>query len=92
MEFLPLEKCKSVNENITLNTDHFTGHAMAIPTRNQLASTTAWVLFELSAFIHVVYWNVYIFNRIETSFTLIDNGQVSRFNQTKLKMTGTLDD
>ena len=46
IDFLCLERSKGGFENILVITDHFSRYAMAIPTRNQLASTTAKVLYE----------------------------------------------
>ena len=46
IDFLSLERSKGGYENILVITDHFTRYAQAFPTRNQLATTTAKVLFE----------------------------------------------
>ena len=46
IDFLSLEKSKGGHENILVITDHFTHYAQAFPTRNQLAKTTAMVLFD----------------------------------------------
>ena len=46
MDFLSLEPCKGGIENILVITDHFTKYAVAIPTKNQLARTTAKVLWD----------------------------------------------
>ncbi|MCG8048682.1 MAG: RNase H-like domain-containing protein, partial [Candidatus Thiodiazotropha endolucinida] len=46
MDFLSLERSKGGHEHILVITDHFTRYAQAFPTRNQLAKTTAKVLFE----------------------------------------------
>ena len=45
-DYLSLERLKGGFENILVITDHFSRYAMAIPTRNQTARTTAKVLFE----------------------------------------------
>lgn len=46
MDFLSLERSKGGHEHILVITDHFTRYAQAFPTRNQLAKTTAKILFE----------------------------------------------
>ena len=46
IDFLSLERSKGGHEHILVVTDHFTGYAQAFPTRNQLAKTTAKILFE----------------------------------------------
>ena len=46
IDFISLEKSKGGHENILVITDHFTCYAQAFPTRNQLAKTTAKVLFD----------------------------------------------
>ena len=45
-DFLSLERSKGGQEHILMITDHFTRYAQAFPTRNQLAKTTARVLFD----------------------------------------------
>lgn len=46
LDFLKLEKSKGGFENVLVITDHYTHYAVAIPTRNQTARTTADVLFK----------------------------------------------
>ena len=46
IDFLSLERSKGGHENILVITDHFTRYAQTFPTRNQLAKTTAKVLFD----------------------------------------------
>ena len=42
---LSLERSKGGHEHILVVTDHFIRYAQAFPTRNQLAKTTAKILF-----------------------------------------------
>jgi len=46
VDFLSLETSKGGYENILVITDHFSRYAQAFPTKNQLARTTAKILFE----------------------------------------------
>lgn len=112
IDFLTLEKSKGGYENILVITDHFTRYAMAVPTRNQLASTTAKVLYEQfichysfperihsdqgrnfeSSVIRELCKIAGVKKSRTTPYHPMGNGQVERFNQTLLKMMGTLDD
>ena len=93
-------------------TDHFTRYAQAFPTRNQLAKTTAKILFEnfvvhygFPARIHSDQGRNFESSLIRelcslagvhksrtTPYHPMGNGMVERFNQTLLKMLGTLED
>ena len=46
IDYLSLEMSKGRYENILVITDQFTRYAMAVPTKNQTARTTAKVLFD----------------------------------------------
>lgn len=46
IDFLSLKKSKGEYEHILMITDHYSRYAMAIPIRNQLASTSAKALYE----------------------------------------------
>ena len=51
MDYLTLEKSKGGYEHLLVIVDHFTKYAIAVPTRNQTAKTTADALFN-NVFIH----------------------------------------
>ena len=93
-------------------TDHFSRYAQAFPTKNQMARTTARVLFDnfivhygFPARIHSDQGQNFESNLIKelcsiagteksrtTPYHAMGNGQCERFNQTLLKMLGTLED
>lgn len=111
VDYLSLETSKGGYENVLVITDHFTRYAMAIPTRNQTAKTTARALFECF-FLHYGFpaklhsdrgqnfesktiRNLCKIAKIKktrtTPYHPMGNGQVERFNQTLIRMLGTLD-
>jgi transposase InsO family protein len=45
MDFLTLEKSKGGYQHILVIKDHYTRYAQAVPTKNQLAKTTAEAFF-----------------------------------------------
>ena len=112
IDFLSLERSKGGHEHILVVTDHFTRYAQAFPTRNQLAKTTAKILFEnfvvhygFPARIHSDQGRNFESSLIKelcslagvhksrtTPYHPMGNGMVERFNQTLLKMLGTLED
>ena len=112
IHFLSLERSKGGHEHILVITDHFTHYAQAFPTRNQLAKTTAKVLFEnfivhyrFPACLHSDQGRNFESNVIKelcslagvdksrtTPYHPMGNGMVERFNQTLLKMLGTLEE
>ena len=99
-------------EDVLVITDHFTRFAMAIPTRNQTAATTAKALYEQfivhysfperihsdqggnfeSKVIRELCKLAGIQKSRTTPYHPMGNGMVERFNQTLIKMIGTLQD
>ena len=105
IDFLSLERSKGGYENILVITDHFTRYAQAFPTKNQLAKTTAKVLFDnflsfiMASLLAYTVIREEILNRrlLKNNAILLEwkspgNGMVERFNQTLLNMLDTLRD
>ena len=111
MDYLSLEKSKGGYENILVLTDHFTRYALAFPTRNQTAKTTARILFD-NFILHYGFPNRlhsdqgrnftgHVIRELckiagvkqsrTTPYHPMGNGMVERFNQTLIKMLGTLE-
>lgn len=111
IDFLSLEKSKGNIEDILVITDHFTKYAIAIPTRNQKALTTATALYEkficyygfperihsdqgrnIESRLIKELCNVAGVSKSRTTpYHPMGNGVVERFNQTLIKMLGTLE-
>ena len=111
IDFLSLERSKGNIEDILVITDHFTKYAVAIPTRNQKALTTARALYEKficyygfperihsdqgrnfeSRLIRELCNIAGVSKSRTTPYHPMGNGAVERFNQTLLKMLGTLE-
>lgn len=111
IDFLSLEKSKGNIEDILVITDHFTKYAIAIPTRNQKALTTARALYEKficyygfperihsdqgrnfeSRLIKELCNVAGVSKSRTTPYHPMGNGVVERFNQTLIKMLGTLE-
>ena len=112
IDFLQLDRSKGGYEDVLVITDHFTRFAMAIPTRNQTAATTAKALYEQfivhysfperihsdqggnfeSKVIRELCKLAGIQKSRTTPYHPMGNGMVERFNQTLIKMIGTLQD
>ena len=111
IDYLSLEMSKGRYEHILVITDHFTRYAMAVPTRNQKARTTARVLFD-NFFAHYGFPAKLHSDKAQnfesrviqhlckvagikktrtTPYHPMGNGQAERFNQTLLRMLGTLE-
>lgn len=111
IDYLSLEMSKGRFEHILVITDHFTRYAMAVPTRNQKARTTARVLFD-NFFAHYGFPAKLHSDKAQnfesrvvrhlckvagikktrtTPYHPMGNGQAERFNQTLLRMLGTLE-
>lgn len=111
IDFLSLKKSKGNIEDILVITDHFTKYAIAIPTRNQKALTTARALYEKficyygfperihsdqgrnfeSRLIKELCNVAGVSKSRTTPYHPMGNGVVERFNQTLIKMLGTLE-
>ena len=112
IDFLQLDRSKGGYEDVLVITDHFTRFAMAIPTRNQTAATTAKALYEQfivhysfperihsdqggnfeSKVIRELCKLAGIQKSRTTPYHPMGNGMVERFNQTLIKIIGTLQD
>ena len=107
IDFWSLERYKGGHEHILVMTDHFTRYALAFPTRNQLAKTSAnfVVHYGFPTRIHSDQGRNFESSLIKelsslagvhksrtTPYHPMGNGMVERFNLTLLKMLGTLED